>query len=237
MKKYVYALLITLFLFNCSTDDSDNANNTPPSSFSVNTTATSTDGATIEWTDAIDPDDDNVTYAIILEGEEIASGGSTLIFSFSGLEPDTNYEGYVEARDGNGGTTRANFFFTTMGQVITLNVDATYWEFSNVPEEGGQRIVFRAGFKVPFYEDATLYQIEIINYEFNGSPVNGVIGETFTWTNNSFSVPIGQQDSSGELYGVIFNGASINTLNNNFDAVLGSYQSVIGEAVVTIMLE
>lgn len=145
-------------------------------------------------------------------------------------------EGYVEARDGNGGTSRANFFFTTEPEVIIFNVNASYWEFSNVPEAGGQRIVFRAGFKVPFYEDATLYQIEIINYEFNGSPVNGVIGETFTWTNNSFSVPIGQQDSSGELYGVIFNGASINTLNNNFDAVLGSYQSVIGEAVVTVTL-
>lgn len=93
MKHYSYLLFLTMLLFNCSPDDDNNPDNNPPSSFSANTTDTSTNGATIEWTEAIDPDDDNVTYAIILEGQEIASGGSALIYTFSGLEPETNYEG------------------------------------------------------------------------------------------------------------------------------------------------
>lgn len=184
-------LLLPSLLFNCSSDDSDdsNSNNNPPGIFSANTIDIRFDGATIEWTESLDSDGDNVTYAIILDDVEIASGGTTLTYSFSGLEAETSYEGYVEARDGNGGVSQASFFFTTEPEVIIMELDIQYrwWEGA-----GGYGIV--AYFEIMAVEDALSYHVEILEYDPDPIPSN--IGRVYYWTPDD-NLPTGNNVGSG----------------------------------------
>lgn len=234
MKQFIYLFALTIILTGCSSDDDSNSNNSDPSSFSANTIDIRMDGATIEWTEAIDPDGDALTYAIILDGQEIASGGTTLIYSFSGLEPDTSYEGYVEARDGKGGVSTANFFFTTEPQVMEFNVDASFWERADrLDLENGQRVFLGAGFRVPYFEDATQYQIEIIEYVFDGSSSN--VDQTYIWTNDSHGDPIEfYNDWNPQEFGVVFNFANVGCPGSICDDFFGTYQNVVGVAEVTV---
>ncbi|WP_298554862.1 hypothetical protein [uncultured Algibacter sp.] len=168
--------LIAFFTFlitSCSTTEND-PNNSNPGIFSANTIETTVNGATIEWTESIDPDEDTITYAIILEEQEIASGNTGLTYTFSKLEPETNYEGYIEARDNNGGTSQAPFFFTTEPEVIvkTLNIEYRHWEGS-----GDYGIV--AYFEVPAVDNAISYHLEILDYTPDVIPSN--VGRTYFW--------------------------------------------------------
>ncbi|WP_299226629.1 hypothetical protein [uncultured Psychroserpens sp.] len=189
MKAYSYLVIFTIFLFMACSDSENDPDNNPPGIFSSNTIETRFDGATIEWTEAIDPDDDEVTYAIILDGQEIASGGTTQSYSFSGLEPETNYEGYVEARDGNGGTSQAPYFFATEPEVIIIEVDieCRWWEGA-----GGYGIVNY--FEVTAVEDAISYHLEILDYAPDPIPSN--VGRTYTWTPETV-LPTGNNVGSG----------------------------------------
>lgn len=241
MKALKTQLFITFFslgllLTSCSSsDDSDNSDNNAPGIFSANTTDTRFDGATIEWTESIDPDEDNVTYAIILNGVEIASGGNTLIYSFSGLEPETNYEGYIEARDGNGGTSQANFFFTTEPEVIieTLNIQYRWWEGA-----GGYGIV--AYFEVPATQGAVSYNLEILSYTPDVIPSN--IGRNYSWTPDDI-LPTGNNVGSGASMLTEFNPgiyhANTSTSSgpmSSFTDVENYYASIVATAKLTIIL-
>lgn len=181
-------LLSLILLSNCSSDD-ENKDNNPPGIFSANTTETRFDGATIEWTESIDLDEDIVTYAVILDGQEIASGGTTLSYSFSGLDSETNYEGYIEARDGKEGTSQAPFFFTTEPEVIitTLDIQYRWWEGA-----GGYGIV--AYFEVAAVEDAISYFLEITEHVPSLIPSN--VGRTYSWTPDD-ALPTGNNVGSG----------------------------------------
>ncbi len=90
MKKYTYLFTTLTLLFNCSSEDDGNndPNNLNPGPFSVTILETRMDGANIEWTEAIDIDDDPVTYSIFLEDELISIGGTALSYNFTGLEPE-----------------------------------------------------------------------------------------------------------------------------------------------------
>ncbi|MFD2726684.1 hypothetical protein [Hyunsoonleella rubra] len=173
---------------SCSTNG-DDPNNNAPSIFSANTTEIRFDGAIIEWTESIDPDDDTVTYAIVLDGQEMASGVTALSYGFSGLESETTYEGYVESRDGRGGTSRAQFFFATGPEVIIMEVDIAcrWWEGS-----GGYGIVNY--FEVPAVDDAKSYHLEILTYAPDPIPSN--VGRTYSWTPDSV-LPTGNSVGSG----------------------------------------
>jgi len=246
MKNLKIVILILTFstgfiVTNCTSSDDSNSNNNPPGLFSAYAFDARVDGASLEWTEAIDVDDDTVTYAIILEGELISAGGSSLAFNISGLEPDTIYQGYVEARDGNGGTSTADFSFVTEPQVIIFNVDASWWIKDQFPEGEGLRTALRSGFIIPYYEDATLYQIEILDYgiTLGGITGNDEIGQTYTWTNDSQSTPIGSvftnQTEPGD-YAAALTGTSINTINSSYGDNIAYYESVYGEATVTIII-
>ncbi|WP_204346611.1 fibronectin type III domain-containing protein [Psychroserpens algicola] len=189
MKNYKPLVIIFVLLFTACSNDEDDPNNTAPGIFSTNTIETRFNGATIEWTESNDPDGDEVSYAIILDGQEIASGGTSLSYSFSGLEPETLYEGYVEARDGNGGTSQAPYFFTTLPEVIIFEVDiqCRWWEGS-----GGYGIVNY--FEINAVEDAVSYYVEIL--EYSPDPIPSNVGRTYSWTPDS-DLPIGNNVGSG----------------------------------------
>ncbi|WP_299275790.1 hypothetical protein [uncultured Psychroserpens sp.] len=233
MKQYIYILALALIFSSCSSDDTSDPSNSNPSNFSANTTDLRFDGATIEWTDAIDPDGDNVTYAIILEGQEIASGGTTLVYSFSGLEPETNYEGYVEARDGNGGTSRADFFFTTEPEVIIMNVEIEYRSWTGA---GGYGIV--AYFEVPAVDNAVSYFLEILDYTPDVIPSN--VGRTYSWTPDD-NLPQGNNVGSGASHLVEYtpgiyhaNTSTSSGPLSGFSDVENYYASIVANAQLTI---
>ncbi len=235
MKKYTYLFAILTLLFNCSSEDdgTNDPNNLNPGPFSVTILETRMDGANIEWTDAIDIDDDPVTYSIYLEDELISIGGTALSYNFTGLEPEISYDGYILADDGNGGTSQTNFFFVTEPEVIILTVEATYWTVNSFPEAGGTRFVYGCGFIVPHYEDASSYQIEVINYRYDDYPY--FVGSVFSWTNESQSsiiTYVPEEDS----YRVYMTGASVNTVNPAYDDFYNNVTGVIGEAQIIITL-
>lgn len=243
MKHLKIAVLILsistgMLVTNCSSSDDTSSDNNPPGLFSVNTTDTRFDGATIEWTDAIDPDGDVVTYAIILEGQEIASGSTMLIYSFSGLEPDTNYEGYVEARDGNGGTSQANFFFTTDPEVIIRTVNVEYREF--IQDEGHN---FVAYFEVPEEEDAVSYALVVTEYSLNTIPAT--LGRTYSWTpddvlptgNNVGTGSSGLTEFSNGIYHANTHVSGAHVSNTSaIDGLVSYYSAITGTAELTITI-
>lgn len=228
---------IGLSMTNCSTSD-DGSDNNNPSIFSSNTTETRFDGATIEWTEAIDPDGDSVNYAIILEGQEIASGGTNLTYSFSGLEPETNYEGYVEARDGNGGTSQANFFFTTEPEVIIKTINVQYRDF--IVGEGHN---FVAYFEIPEEENAISYSLVVTEYSLNTIPAT--LGRTYSWTpddvlptgNNVGTGSSGLSEFSSGIYHANTHVSGAHISNTSAIGSLHTYYSAItGTAEVTIII-
>ncbi len=239
MKQYIYVFALTFVFFSCSSEDGDNPNNNPPGIFSANALGTAIDSGNVEWTEAIDTDEDAVTYAIFLEGSEIASGITSQTYDFSGLEPDTIYQGYVEARDGNGGTSTAEFDFVTDPELLIFNVDASWWIKDQYPEAGGLRTILRAGFIIPYYENATHYQIEILDYGLGDTDVwSDDVGSIFTWTNESHPnvgpVFANQTVPPGD-YGYGLTGASINIMPTDEDP-FSLFETVYGEARVTITI-
>ena len=234
MKNHIYLLVFSLLIvMSCS--DSDDPNNNDPGIFSANTTEIRFNGATIEWTESLDPDGDDVTYAIILDGEEIASGGTTLSYSFSGLEPETLYEGYVEARDGNGGTSQAPYFFTTEPEVIIFEIDleCRWWEGG-----GGYGIV--SYFEVNAVDDAISYHVEIIEYIPSLIPSN--VGRTYSWTPDT-NLPTGNNVGSGASHlteytpGVYHANTSTGSGSLIYlDSAIANCEATIGRARVTIVV-
>ncbi|MFD2917372.1 hypothetical protein [Psychroserpens luteus] len=168
MKNLIYVFALTLLLFNCSSEDDDNnnPNNIVLRPFSVAILETRMDGANIEWTEAIDDDDDAVTYSIYLDDQLISTGRTSLTYNFTDLDPETSY-------DGNGGTSLTDFFFVTEPETIILTINARDWIINSFPEAGETREVLVTGFEVPVYElaitdsisseDNSLYTHEIYN--------------------------------------------------------------------------
>ncbi|MEM8566383.1 MAG: YHYH protein, partial [Bacteroidota bacterium] len=101
------------------------AMNSAPGSFAVTVSDITTNSADLSWTAAEDPDGDDVTYKIMLAGSEISSGETGLAFSFTGLDPSSDYEGRVIAEDGNGGTSEDTFMFTTATPASCSNDNST----------------------------------------------------------------------------------------------------------------
>lgn len=244
MKTTRSLLLITLFtlglfLSSCSsTDDVVNIGNNPPSLFSSNTIDTTFDGATIEWTEAVDIDGDTITYAIILEGQEIASGGTALMYSFSGLDSDTLYSGYVEARDGKGGTSQADFFFTTEPEIIIRTLNVEYREF--IAGEGYNLVAF---FEIPEEEDAISYSVVVTDYSLNTIPAT--IGRTYSWTpddvlptgNNVGTGSSGLTEFSPGVYHANTNVSGANVANTSaISDLIAYYSAITGTAELTIVL-
>lgn len=238
--KHYLLICVTLILTSCSTDSENDPNNSAPGLFSANALGTGIDTGNVEWTESIDTDDDTVTYAIFLEDQEIASGITGRTYDFSGLEPDTAYSGYVESRDRRGGTSTANFDFLTEPEVIIFTVNASWWIKTQYPEGTGLRTAVRGGFVIPYYEYATSYKIEILDYGFGDTTISEEeIGRTYAWTNESQSTPIGAVlggQPENENYSAALNGASINTVSQGYEDLINLYESIHGEARVTVII-
>lgn len=223
------------FLFNsCSSSENDDNNNSP-SIFSANTVDIGFDYATIEWTESLDSDGDPVTYAIIFEGQEVASGLTVLTFPFYQLESETSYTGYIESRDGRGGTNRADFFFTTDPEVIITPVIVE--EFLRPTSNncsGGvtTALEISAGVLVPKQEGDVTYNVSFSTLTLNNGN-STIAAVNRTWTNSNFSSYY-IYDYDAENYFVWQAGAGFACSNHpNIDDTRAFYASASGQATIT----
>tara|TARA_R110002051_G_scaffold325001_1_gene425138 strand:- start:6314 stop:7468 length:1155 start_codon:yes stop_codon:yes gene_type:complete len=123
-KPCYYLIALSILLVNCSKDETiETIENTNPGPFSVSILETRMDGANIGWTQSVDNDNDTVTYSIYLNNQRVSNGGSALVFNFTNLNPETNYEGHIIAEDGKGGTKQVNFAFKTEPDIEEENID------------------------------------------------------------------------------------------------------------------
>ncbi|WP_283636034.1 hypothetical protein [Aquaticitalea lipolytica] len=226
-------ILISLLITNCSPNGDDD--NNPPSIFSTNTTSVGFDYAIIEWTESLDSDGDQVTYAIILEGFEVASDLTALTFPFYNLESDRLYNGYVESRDGNGGTNRADFFFRTDPEVLIIPI--TVEEFirptlNNCSNGVNTALEIDAGVIVPKYIGNVRYELSFSTLTLNNGAVT-IAPASRTWTNASFSTYY-IYDYDANNYFVWQAGAGFACSNHpNINDTRAYYSSASGQATIT----
>lgn len=108
-------LLLSIVLFTaCNSDDDNSQANRAPNTFTISLDDSSSNtGVITNWTEAIDPDGDIVTYAVylnnVLQDEDITVLTYTIDFN-AFVSGDNTIK--VIALDGNGGTKE---------QVITYN--------------------------------------------------------------------------------------------------------------------
>jgi hypothetical protein len=240
MKHYLILILgLTFILTSCSEDQEPTGN--PPGLFSVNTVEDDFDGATIEWTEAIDPDDDVVTYAVILEGIEVDSGLTNLIYTFNGLESETVYTGYVEARDGNGNTSRADFFFTTLPEAFTYTADLTFIEFeipttNACPDGVNTAYEIDMGVLVPKFEGNVSYLVEFSEFYWPHNDSTTQPADRF-WTNSDFN-ELYIYDYNDDYYYVWGTGVGYSCSNNSLIAQhVPIWKAIQGSADITIVLK
>ena len=228
MKKFIYTFAILFLLFNCTSDEgTDDPNNHDPGPFSITILETRMDGANIEWTEAIDIDDDPVTYSIYVNDELISTGGIALLYNFTGLEPETLYDGYILADDGNGGTSEAGFFFVTEPEVVIATLTPTYWIVDSFPEGNGTRFIYGNGFLVPRDENATSYQLEVIDYLYDNVPYD--VGNVYNWTNDAQNSVDVTYDEASNQFRIQLTGVSVNSESADFDDLFANVTGVTGE--------
>ena len=116
--KYLLATLAIAFITaftGCGGDDDEPEVNQAPGNFSVSVAEVTLETATVNWTQAIDPDGDEVTYSVTLNNQQVASGLTTTSLALTNLTADTQYNGTVTATDEEGAASSATFSFKTNG--------------------------------------------------------------------------------------------------------------------------
>lgn len=113
--------------------------NQSPGSFTITISGQTHNAASLSWSASVDPDGDNVTYSIEIDGSELASGVTTTSYDLTDLTSGKSITGIVKATDGNGGESEITFEFdvyvidiskyTSMnGFVSATLVDCSYSE-------------------------------------------------------------------------------------------------------------
>jgi hypothetical protein len=107
--KNILLLTLTSIFFFVACKEKEPIPNRPPGEFTVKSTL-GTDGKTVtlNWTKAIDPDGDSVTYAVVL-GDTLIKNITETTYKISSLDYDFRKEGEVIAMDIKGLKTTAGF--------------------------------------------------------------------------------------------------------------------------------
>lgn len=111
-----YVFLFTLLLSSCKKENENLAEipqNQKPGNFTIQITQITENSALLNWSAAIDPNNDKVTYTIFLGGTEVQTNLETTEFLLENLTAQTVYSGKVIASDGNENESEAVFDLTT----------------------------------------------------------------------------------------------------------------------------
>lgn len=140
MKKKYLILIIPFLLLGCSNDESiresepEPVANLAPNDFDINIVNVLSNAATINWTEATDPENDLITYNIYLNGNMISENISELTYQFTELNELTNYSGKVVAVDSNNNETFNVFSFTTENYYLKFALE---YDYIDTPFTGG----------------------------------------------------------------------------------------------------
>lgn len=135
-KQFLYRLIIfCMLIVGCKDDDDRVVPPTPtenqvPGDFTIQVNEITANSALLEWTPAVDPDDDEVSYTVFLGDNPVQSDVQTAEFLLEGLDAQTNYNGKVVASDGKGGTSENTFAFDTEDKVVISEEVSIAWEKS-----------------------------------------------------------------------------------------------------------
>ncbi len=125
VKNICSAFLLMVFLtIGCTKNESINEGigkeqideviiNKAPNDFDIEILNISYEGATINWTESVDPENDDVTYSVYLNQALIIENISERTYKFIDLEELTNYSGKIIAKDVNNNETESTFSFQT----------------------------------------------------------------------------------------------------------------------------
>ncbi|MBG6133149.1 hypothetical protein IWQ47_004517 [Aquimarina sp. EL_43] len=135
-KEFLYRLIIFCVLIVGCKDDDDrvippvSVENQVPGDFTIQVNQITDNNALLEWTLAVDPDDDDVSYTIFLGENSIQSDVKVTEFLLEGLDAQTSYNGKIVASDGKGGTSENTFAFDTEDEVVISEEVSIAWEKS-----------------------------------------------------------------------------------------------------------
>jgi len=115
---WLVAGILTLFT-SCKKEVSIEEINNIPSGVEV-TVVVDNFSATINWTNATDEDNDQLSYDVYLQNSSIAEGLSDTNYTVNNLEVNYPYSGKIVVRDGNGGSAETLFSFATDVAIKTI---------------------------------------------------------------------------------------------------------------------
>ncbi|WP_035336436.1 hypothetical protein [Dokdonia sp. PRO95] len=149
MRKFYTTLLITSLIIGCSQDDINNEAlegeveveveaqeeiiNQPPDNFEVDIRDILHDGATINWSEALDPENDSVTYSVYLNQILVVENITDLTYHLNQLEELSTYSGKIIAKDTYNNLTEVNFSFQTEKYFLKYLKKYDYGEYSYGP--------------------------------------------------------------------------------------------------------
>ena len=175
MKSKLYVLIIFI-AFGCSKNESGNINK-PPSDFEVNVESKTYNNVKLAWSESFDPEAEQVTYSIYIEGNLIENNLSVRSYNFKNLNPSKSYIGRVVAYDTSGNETSKTFTFTTSDnlhptsfEIISIIPDnvSVYvsWTKSFDPEE--REVVY----SLYLNEELIISEYNFENFNFDNLSVN-----------------------------------------------------------------
>ncbi|WP_108801837.1 fibronectin type III domain-containing protein [Aquimarina sp. Aq107] len=205
---YTFITILALSFIGCSNDDDVIIENKPPTSFTVTTEVINND-VTISWTEATDPEGEQVTYEIILNSESISTNEENTSYQIDDLSYETSYQGSIIAKDTDGLTTISGFTFSigeknnTPPTIELLGIDngEVIQQFTNITltwkgmdqENDPLRYIVRFG-KNP----ESLGTLAVDYTEENYTIDYLTTGETYYWQISAFD---SQMRSSSEIRG------------------------------------
>jgi hypothetical protein len=110
MKKLL-SIALLLSVLACSKED--DAENLPPSNFTIAASEESASTAKLTWTPSVDPEGGLINYTIYLADEVIVTTYKQTEYVFEGLKHTTSYSGKIVAVDSKGSKVSADFTFQT----------------------------------------------------------------------------------------------------------------------------
>lgn len=118
MKKYSLVFIVLFFILGCSKDDSTIEElpvkiNLAPEIFKINVNNLSHNSAIITWDKAIDPENESVSYDVLLNQKIIVQDVIDFTCKLSDLTEVTNYTVEIVAKDKSGNKTSKTTSFTT----------------------------------------------------------------------------------------------------------------------------